>query len=259
LNPLSWTDLFNQGFTEMFVRAYPEAEPYLNRAIGVSPDQGAAYGAEQFLYVLWRGDTLSAARAIRTGFGNAGVEQVAPAFYLWRAWRGDPVLSLRMIRDLFGPPTAQLPIEAFGSDTVGYFVYQADLHATGQPPALARVYLDSARVILEAQVRRQPDDPVFHARLGAVDAKLGRGREAIQEGMKAVTLRPISQDAVDGRMYRINLARILAKAGQADAAVDQLAYLLSVPSWISVPALRVDHSWDPLRGNPRFERLLNGS
>jgi serine/threonine-protein kinase len=256
LNPLSTTDLFNQGFTEMLVRAYAEAEPYLNRAIEVSPDRGESYAAKHFLYVLWRGDTLSAARAIRAGLGNAGVDQIASVFYRWRAWRTDPMLGLRMSRELFGPPTAPVPVEAFGSDTVGYFVYQAQLHSSGQPPELARVYLDSARVILEAQVGGHPDDPVFHARLGATDAMLGRGLEAIREAEKAVSLRPISQDAVDGGMYRINLARILARAGQTEAAVDHLTYLLSVPSWVSVPALRVDHTWDPLRGNPRFERLV---
>lgn len=47
----------------------------------------------------------------------------------------------------------------------------------------------------------------------------------------------------------------LAMIGDVDAAVDQLAYLLNVPSYISVSLLRVDHTWDPLRGNPRFDRL----
>ncbi len=51
-------------------------------------------------------------------------------------------------------------------------------------------------------------------------------------------------------------ARILAGIGDADAAVEQLAYFLSVPSAVSVPLLRVDPTWDPLRGNPRFQRLL---
>jgi hypothetical protein len=107
-------------------------------------------------------------------------------------------------------------------------------------------------------VGRYPDDPVFHARLGATDARLGRNLEAIREGEKAVSLRPLSQDAVGGTAYRLHLAWILARVGQADAAIDQLTYLLSVPSYVSVPALRVDHIWDPLRGNPRFQRLVQG-
>jgi tetratricopeptide (TPR) repeat protein len=112
--------------------------------------------------------------------------------------------------------------------------------------------------MLEAQAARHPDDPGFHASLGSTYAELGRHVEAIREAEKAVSLRPISQDAVNGALYRWNLAGILAKAGQVDAAIEQLAYMLSVPGLVSVPALRVDHSWDPLRGNPRFERLVAG-
>lgn len=120
------------------------------------------------------------------------------------------------------------------------------------------MYFDSARVMLEAQAARHPDDPVFHARLGSTYAELGRHVEAIREAEKAVSLRPISQDAINGAEYRSNLARNLAKVGQAGAAVEQLAYLLSVPGLMSVPALKVDHAWDPLRGNLRFERLVAG-
>jgi hypothetical protein len=64
---------------------------------------------------------------------------------------------------------------------------------------------------------------------------------------------------MDGTVYRLILAHILAKIGHADEAVDQLAYLLSVPGPVSVPLLRVDHAWDPLRENPRFERLVRGT
>jgi tetratricopeptide (TPR) repeat protein len=112
--------------------------------------------------------------------------------------------------------------------------------------------------MLETQAARHPDDPGFHARLGPTYAELGRRVEALREAEKAVSLRPISQDAVNGALYRWNLARILAKAGQVEPAIEQLAYLLSVPGLVSVPALRVDHDWDRFRGDPRFERLVNG-
>jgi hypothetical protein len=190
---------------------------------------------------------------MREGVAKAGVEKVAPALY---GGLSGPLFSVQERRELFGPQVAQVQVEAFGSDTVGYFLYKAELHSDGQPPELARVYLDSARVILEGQVAHHPDDPRFHARLGATDANLGRNLEAMREGEKAVSLRPVSQDALGGTAYRLNLAGILARVGQADAAIDQLTYLLSVPSYVSVPALRVDHSWDPLRGNPRFVRLV---
>jgi eukaryotic-like serine/threonine-protein kinase len=254
LNPLSVTDVVNEGLTEMFVRAYPEAEAYFNRAIEVSPDQATTYRWKGMLYLLWRGDTLSAARVVREALAKAGVEKVAPSLYVG----GFGTAALPLSRELLGSAVAQVPVEAFVSDTVGYFLYQAGRHQYGRHPEGAQAYFDSARVILEAQAARHPDDPGFHARLGSTYAELGRHVEALREAEKAVSLRPISQDAINGELYRWNLARILAKAGHVDAAIEQLAYLLSVPGLVSVPAIRVDHDWDPLRGNPRFERLVAG-
>jgi len=46
------------------------------------------------------------------------------------------------------------------------------------------------------------------------------------------------------------------RTGAYDAAIDQLEYLLSIPSEISVPHLRIDPKWNPLRDDPRFQALL---
>jgi hypothetical protein len=44
--------------------------------------------------------------------------------------------------------------------------------------------------------------------------------------------------------------------GEADAAIDQLEYLMSIPAEFGAGALRLDPAWDPLRAHPRFQRLL---
>jgi hypothetical protein len=53
-----------------------------------------------------------------------------------------------------------------------------------------------------------------------------------------------------------NLALVYAMLGEADSAVKQLRFLLTVPSWISVPGLRADPTWDPIRRDPGFQALL---
>ena len=53
-----------------------------------------------------------------------------------------------------------------------------------------------------------------------------------------------------------NLAVVYVMLGEADSAVQQLRVLLSVPSWISVPGLRADPTWDPIRRDPGFQALL---
>jgi hypothetical protein len=44
--------------------------------------------------------------------------------------------------------------------------------------------------------------------------------------------------------------------GEYDAAIDELDYLLSIPSWFSVQDVRLHPMWDPLRDHPRFQALL---
>ncbi len=66
----------------------------------------------------------------------------------------------------------------------------------------------------------------------------------------------MSKDAWEGTIMLRDLAQIYTMVGAYDAAIDQLEILLAVPSPVSVPYLRIDPTWDPLRGHPRFQRLL---
>ena len=251
LNPRSAPDLTELALTLIALRTYAEAEPYLTRAIEISPDP-QAYFYKSLLYLLWRGDTVSAAKAVREAIDKLGAGPV-----IRRSTAGPLLLSNPWLRhELLDSTSAHLPREAFGSDTARYHYWHAQVASYQGRPEIARVFLDSARVILEAQAAGQPDDPGFHRGLGLIYAELGRRSDARREGERAVALRPRSKDAFANVGNRTDLARILTQIGDVDAAIDHLAYLVSVPSYVSVPLLRVDHTWDPLRGNPRFERLL---
>jgi serine/threonine-protein kinase len=257
LNPRSAFVITQLAWTQIWVRAYAEAETNFVRALQIDPDRGVAYSWNSMLYLLWRGDTAAAARVIRVALRTAGAERVLPGFY---SDVGGWLVSSLLGGVLFDSALARVPVAAFGSDTAGYYRWKAGFHDYQRHPDKARAYFDSARAVLAARAaRRLPEAAETHALLGAVDAELGRRAEARAEGEQAVALRPMSLDAVDGVVYRLNLARILAKIGAAQAATDQLAYLLSVPAPISVPLLDVDHTWDALRSNPRFRSLLNGS
>ena len=76
------------------------------------------------------------------------------------------------------------------------------------------------------------------------------------EGERAVALMPISEDAVLGPMYAQRLAETYALVGERDAAIDQIEYLLAIPSPLTGGWLRVHPYWDPLRDHPRFQALL---
>ena len=87
-------------------------------------------------------------------------------------------------------------------------------------------------------------------------AYLGRKAEAIREGRRAVELLPLSRHAYGGTYLQHQLARIYLLTGEPERALDVLEPLLRVPYLLSSGWLRVDPTFDALRGNPRFQRLL---
>ena len=86
---------------------------------------------------------------------------------------------------------------------------------------------------------------------------LGQKEEAIAEGKRAVELLPESQDAFDGPQGTAALAQIYAWTGESDEAFRLLDHLLTVPSNITIPMLKLDPAWDPLRQDRRFQALLD--
>jgi tetratricopeptide (TPR) repeat protein len=119
-----------------------------------------------------------------------------------------------------------------------------------------RAYYDSARSVLETRIQEQPDDDRYRSALGIAYAGLSRTEEAIREGESAVELLPMSEEAWRGALRVEDLARIYTMVGEYDTAIDQLETLLAVPSPTTVPMLRIDPTWSPLREHPRFQALL---
>jgi hypothetical protein len=150
----------------------------------------------------------------------------------------------------------RLSLDRFGSDSVGYYLAKARSRQFGRYARGARVYFDSAAVVLERNSAARPEDPSLHATLGLVYAGLGRRDEAMREGRRAVELVPVTKDTWYGVDMLRSLAVVYATLGEADSTVAQLRTLLEVPSWISVPLLQADPTWDPVRRHPGFRELL---
>jgi serine/threonine-protein kinase len=91
--------------------------------------------------------------------------------------------------------------------------------------------------------------------LGLIDAGLGRKEEALREGRRAVELLPVEKDALDGVRWVEYLAVIAAWLGDKDLAFEQLESIIRLPS-LNYGGLKLLPFWDPLRGDPRFEKLL---
>jgi serine/threonine-protein kinase len=124
--------------------------------------------------------------------------------------------------------------------------------------AKARVYADSAQLAMAEQIRATPQDGQRHALRGLALAYLGRKAEAIAEGERGLALLPISRDAYSGAYNQHQLVRIYLVVGEPEKALDQLEPLLKIPYYLSPGWLKIDPTFAPLRGNPRFERLIAG-
>ena len=121
---------------------------------------------------------------------------------------------------------------------------------------LAKEYYDETQSILEFKIEEQPEDERLHSSLGIAYAGLGRKEDAIREGKLAVEILPVTKDAWRGTHRVQDLACIYVMVGEHDAAIDQLEFLLSIPSEVTIPLLRLDPAWGPLRDLPRFKKLM---
>jgi len=122
--------------------------------------------------------------------------------------------------------------------------------------AAARAAFTAARAQQEEAVRARPDDGPTFCLLGLIDAGLGRKEEALREGRRALELTPVAKNAVDGPEVLYFFAVICACTGERDLAIEQLETLAKMPVGVSYGELRLDPDWDPLRGDPRFEKIV---
>jgi serine/threonine protein kinase/TolB-like protein/Tfp pilus assembly protein PilF len=102
-----------------------------------------------------------------------------------------------------------------------------------------------------------PSNALLLSTLAIVDALLGgRNAQAIQEAEHAVEMLPISKDAMDGPSVLANLAVVHACCGELDKAFNELAVLVKTPNGIYYGELKQEPFWEPLRSDPRFDKLL---
>jgi serine/threonine protein kinase/TolB-like protein/Flp pilus assembly protein TadD len=114
----------------------------------------------------------------------------------------------------------------------------------------------AARTEQEKIVRAQPDYGPALCVLGLIDAALGRKDDALREARRAVEVLPVDKDAINGPLMVEYLAMIAAWAGDKDLACEQLAIAVRPPSTVSYGQLKLLPFWDPLRGDPRFEKIV---
>jgi TolB-like protein/Tfp pilus assembly protein PilF len=120
----------------------------------------------------------------------------------------------------------------------------------------ARSAFAAARAEQEKVLEAQPDFGPSWCVLGLIDAGLGRKEEALREGRRALELLPVEKDALVGKYLLRYFAVIAAWVGEKDLACEQLAIAVRPPSNVTYGELKLLPWWDPLRGEPCFEKIV---
>ncbi|CAN5784686.1 serine/threonine-protein kinase [soil metagenome] len=245
LDPRSHINSFNLGDTFLFIRQYAEAAEHLDRTIALNPEFSEAYVQRARLELNRDGNIMAARRILEQG--NAHIPLTR--------WRSNVLQVARIAYEDFDEQIEQAALGAWGLDTMTIHLRKAEVFHQAGRRAEARLYFDSARIALEALRAQDPDEAWIHGYLGMAYAGLGRREEAMHSARRAIEIVPLSRDALSAPEWLINLARVHTMLGERDAAIDQLAFVLTIPAWVSPAMMGLDPTWKPLRDHPRFRRL----
>ena len=235
----------------LYARQYEEALQSADRWIALAPGEPSSH-ENKAMILISRGD-LPSARAI-VEKPPAGIPLTRLVAYFATYYEMFWLLTGEQQRLLL-----RLPPSEFDDDRASWGLSLAGVATIMGDTRLARAYGDSARIALEEQLRAAPEDAQLHVLYGVALAYVGRKAEAIREGERAVALRGISSDALNGPYMEHQLARIYTMVGEPEKAVDRLEQLLRVPYYLSPAWLRVDPTFDPLREHSRFRKLIETS
>jgi serine/threonine-protein kinase len=233
------------------MRRYPEALDLGNEMLALAPGDLLLLQGQAITHLM-QGD-LAGARGVIRGAPPTLAQTALVAYFAWYQdlyWVLDDEQQQLVLR---------LTPSAFDDDrAIWSGVMMQTLWLRGDK-VRARAYADTSLFELGEQLKKAPNDPQRHLFSGLALATLGRKDDAIREGVRGAELAPLSRDQANGAYGQHQLVRIYLVVGEFEKALDQLEPLLKVPYSLSPEWLRIDPGFAPLKGNPRFERLIKGT
>ena len=253
LEPRNIFTLQQIGLSYHHLRRYAEEKSVLDRALAIEPKDVDTKVARAFVEFHWKADTrplhqmLDSIRATNP----AATQSIADGWLICALAERDPVAAKNAaIAAGANPP--------FTDEAVNFsrpFVEGVVARMTKDEDE-ARSAFTAARAEQEKIIEAQPNYGPPLCVLGLIDAALGRKEEAMREGRRAVALLPMEKDPINGVAMIKYLAMIAAWVGDNDLACEQLAVAIRPPSRLTYGQLKLLPFWDPLRGDPRFEKIV---
>jgi TolB-like protein/Tfp pilus assembly protein PilF/predicted Ser/Thr protein kinase len=250
LDPRNSPYLITLATTYLWLHDYDHMARVIDRSIAVRPEKLPRMIRAR-IEIARRADTRPLRAVIEKILTNEPGSEKDPFVAVNRL---DLALFDREV-DAAGSLAAALP-QKNGRDFWLGIVARLKGDVAGERAAFMRVHTE-----LEEELRVHPDNIGLLSDLGLIDAALGRKQEALSEGRRAMELVPIAQEAMTGTynnegFTRTRFAMICAWAGERELALEQLEAVAKTPGGPSYGELRLDPMWDPLRGDPRFEKIV---
>ena len=254
LDPRNVWLLQDAAQTYQFERRYPEAAAAWDRTLGVATGDPNTRVWRTLVDLDSRADTRSTHDVIQRIVTEdpSAVDSIAEHWLFVALCRRDAAEMARALASL--PPEGIIRRDLLMPRS---FCEGLVARARGDVPG-AETAFATAHAEMEKVVREQPDYAQALCVLGMIDAALGRKEDAIREGRRVVELLPVTKDMMAGGVVLANLAIIYTWTGEKDLALTQLATAIRFPSsnFLSYGQLKLHPFWDPLRGDPRFEKVV---
>jgi len=240
LDPHSYTKVGALAETYVVNRMWKEAERYIDRLILLKPTSAQGHRRKVNLPIASEGDLIKSREAL-----EEAMEVIDP----------NKLIGLR--ENLFQYERKfEEALSLVEIDTAKWFLHKGYFNYRLGNLEKAHSYFDSAKVEMQDLLSKHPKNPFLLLWLGVAYAGLGDKEKAIEKGLEAVELLPLSKDAYAGADLLEGLAQLYVIAGEYDKAIEQLEILLSIPSYTTEHYLRLDPTWDPFREHPRFIKLV---
>ena len=261
IDPRNSVMLYDASQTFFGLRDWRTAAERMDRVLALSPDSFNVRIQRAYIEFFWKGSTAPIKAAVDSLPPNLDPDGVV-TFARWD-------VSL-MNRDVTAADKAlaACQLDTIASQTgcpLPKSYLQACVDLVRGAPAKAHAEFETARPSLEKTVANSPQDGIRRAQLALEYAFLGRKEDALREGERAMELKPISRDVIEGAVVEDFYTLVCVYTGEKDKAISRIERLLTVPfavdyadESITLADLRQRWEWDPLRNDPRFQKILAG-